>query len=352
MGERNGVVDVDFHFSEDPEELLTYFDEPWKTRFEDGGMYTRATFYPSATGDNQMGGRIQREDYPGMEPSEISDAMDRLGLDAILALSDMILSVQGIETEDNRAITLANAVTDYMREQVLDPDEGIYSAIPIPHQHIDASVELIERAKDHPGFVGVYIVGGGTEPPLGHYRYEPIYEVAADNDLPVVVHSAGSGLDDFHVKGFENLLSTHALNFLETNMEQMTSLVIQGIPEKFPDLDFVFLESGVFWVATMLQRLNAEYLKRQAEAPLLTKRPGEYMKESFYYGTQPLEQPDDPQHLETIIDIVGGADRLLYASDYPHWDYDEPTTVTELPFLDEDEKRRILAENARKVFGI
>lgn len=345
-------IDVDFHFSEPPDMVETYFDEPWRTRLEDGGRYTRVNFYPSSTGDHHMSGRIQRDDYPGMEVEDIGDAMDRFGFESVLALSDLALTTQGLQSDDERGIVISNALVDFMTDEVLDPDAGIYSAIPVSYRHPDAAVELIERAADHPGFVGVYLVAGAAEPPLGNYRYEPIYETAAENDLPLLIHSSGSGLDEFHVKGFEEVIETHSLNFMETNMEQLTSLVIQGIPEKFPELDFVFLESGLYWVAAMMERLDAEYLKRQSEAPLLTRRPSEYMKESFYFGTQPLEQPRDPSHLEAIFDMIGGPDRIMYASDYPHWDYDEPATILELPFLDAEEKRQILSTNAKEVFGI
>lgn len=103
-------------------------------------------------------------------------------------------------------------------------------------------------------------MAGATEPPLGNYRYEPIYEAAAEHDLPLLINSSGSGLDDFHVKGFEEVIATHSLSFMETNIEQLTSLVIQAIPEKFPDLAFVFLESGLYWPAAMMERLDADYL--------------------------------------------------------------------------------------------
>jgi predicted TIM-barrel fold metal-dependent hydrolase len=134
-------------------------------------------------------------------------------------------------------------------------------------------------------------------------------------------------------------------------MAQLTSLVVQGTPEKFPDLDIVFQESGIFWVPTMMHRLDAEYLKRQSEAPLLERRPSAYMRE-FYYGTQPLEVPEDETRLRQVIDDIGGAERLMYASDYPHWDYDRPSAITDRCLLDAGEKERILGGTAHEVFGI
>jgi predicted TIM-barrel fold metal-dependent hydrolase len=44
--------------------------------------------------------------------------------------------------------------------------------------------------------------------------------------------------------------------------------------------------------------------------------------------------------------------QLLYASDYPHWDMDLPSTIYDLPFLTEQQKRNILGDNARRVFNL
>ncbi|MFB6206412.1 MAG: amidohydrolase family protein, partial [Haloglomus sp.] len=126
--------------------------------------------------------------------------------------------------------------------------------------------------------------------------------------------------------------------------------VAQGVPEKFPGLDISFMESGVTYLPGLMTRLDEEYLKRPEEAPLLEKRPSEYISD-FYYGTQPLEISADPEYLGKCVEMVG-TDSLMFASDYPHWDYDRPTTVLDLPFLDEDEKKQILSENAREVFGL
>ena len=100
-----------------------------------------------------------------------------------------------------------------------------------------------------------------------------------------------------------------------------------------------------------MSRLDTEYLKRPSEAAHLTKRPSEYMRE-FYYGTQPLETDIEQQYIETMVEMIGGADRLLYASDFPHWDFDRPSIIEERPFLSEREKRKILGANAVEVFDL
>jgi predicted TIM-barrel fold metal-dependent hydrolase len=72
----------------------------------------------------------------------------------------------------------------------------------------------------------------------------------------------------------------------------------------------------------------------------------------FYYSTQPLEEPPTKRYFEYVFDMIDGPQTLMYASDYPHPDYDEPNVITDLPFLDDHEKAAILGGNAEEVFGI
>jgi predicted TIM-barrel fold metal-dependent hydrolase len=71
----------------------------------------------------------------------------------------------------------------------------------------------------------------------------------------------------------------------------------------------------------------------------------------FYYTSQPLEAAK-PKLLELTLEMINAKTQLLYASDWPHWDWDPPRRIWDLPFLDEEAKRNILGENARRVFNL
>ena len=98
-----------------------------------------------------------------------------------------------------------------------------------------------------------------------------------------------------------------------------------------------------------MHRLDSEYLMRRTEAPLLKGRPSEYIND-FYYTTQPLEHPAKVEDQEKIFSMFDAENHVLYASDYPHWDFDVPSVVYDLPFLSKTAKKKILGENARKFF--
>jgi predicted TIM-barrel fold metal-dependent hydrolase len=133
----------------------------------------------------------------------------------------------------------------------------------------------------------------------------------------------------------------------------LTSLVVHGVPEKFPGLDFVVLEAGIGWVPYMMFRLNKEVAMRQSEVPLLEKQPEEYVREAFYFASQPLGEPMTPEHMQSLIDMVG-IESLLFATDYPHWDFDHPSELDRhlRSRFSESERKKVLHENACDVFGL
>ena len=56
--------------------------------------------------------------------------------------------------------------------------------------------------------------------------------------------------------------------------------------------------------------------------------------------------------LEATFEAFNAPTQLLYASDWPHWDFDAPSVIYDLPFLDEQAKRNILGLNGKRIFGL
>ena len=142
----------------------------------------------------------------------------------------------------------------------------------------------------------------------------------------------------------------HAIGFVFYNMVHLTNWIINGLPERFPKLKVLWIESGLAWVPFMMQRLDNEYMMRSSEAPLLRRKPSDYMRE-MYFTTQPMEITDMAA-LEQTFRMMNAETQVLYSSDYPHWDFDLPSTIYDLPFLGEKAKRNILGGNAMRVFNL
>jgi predicted TIM-barrel fold metal-dependent hydrolase len=89
---------------------------------------------------------------------------------------------------------------------------------------------------------------------------------------------------------------------------------------------------------------------RSCEAPMLKKLPSEYMRD-MYYTSQPMEKTN-LKLLQATMEAFKADTQLLYASDWPHWDFDAPSSITTLPFLSEQAKRNILGLNAARIFNL
>ena len=75
-------------------------------------------------------------------------------------------------------------------------------------------------------------------------------------------------------------------------------------------------------------RLDANWLGLRSEVPWLDRRPSEILREHVRFTTQPLELIDgNDELLFKMLEAVGAPDILCFASDYPHWDFDDPNQM-------------------------
>ena len=103
---------------------------------------------------------------------------------------------------------------------------------------------------------------------------------------------------------------------------QVASLITEGVFVKYPGLKVVLIESGVTWLPAFLWRLGKFWRGVRAEVPWLDRPPAEIMRDHIRLTVQPFDGPDDAAAAERVLDHLGSDDVLLYASDYPHWQFD------------------------------
>jgi predicted TIM-barrel fold metal-dependent hydrolase len=127
-------------------------------------------------------------------------------------------------------------------------------------------------------------------------------------------------------------------------------LAVLAKPFWTPKLPVIWIEAGLAWVPFLMQRLDHEFMLRPSECPLLKRKPSEYMRE-MYYSSQPMEI-QDMDALECTFRMIDAENSLLYASDYPHWDFDLPSTIWDLPFLTDRARHNILGGTAHKLFKL
>jgi predicted TIM-barrel fold metal-dependent hydrolase len=133
-------------------------------------------------------------------------------------------------------------------------------------------------------------------------------------------------------------------------MRQLTSIVLEGVPARYPELRLAFLEAGCGWVPYWMERMDDEYAKRASEVPELTRRPSEYVRSGRIYFSCEADEWLLPQAVKLV-----GEDQIVYASDFPHWDHSYPASLDEIRNrgdLTEDQKRKILEVNTRRLYGL
>src|SRR6201989_2648148 len=175
-----------------------------------------------------------------------------------------------------------------------------------------------------------------------------LYRATEESGKPLAFH-AGYHWGDPSMMQINRFIGMHAISFVHFSMVHLTNWVLNGMPERFPKLKVIWVESGVAWVPFMMQRLDSEYMMRSSEAPLLKRRPSEYIAE-MYCTSQPCER-SNLNLTEATLDAIHAETQLLFASDWPHWDFDLPSSITSLPFLSAQAKRNILGLNAAKLFN-
>jgi predicted TIM-barrel fold metal-dependent hydrolase len=154
--------------------------------------------------------------------------------------------------------------------------------------------------------------------------------------------------------GNTNFYGEMHMNFASLPMTLVPSLIFEGVFERFPKLRVALIELGWSWAVPYSWRLDAAWKKLGAEVPHLRRKPSEYMREHFWFTTQPIEEPEKLEDTNSVYEMFeesGFAERLMYSSDYPHWDFDSPYESVPVNFPIE-RRRRILGRNASKLFKI
>ena len=359
------IVDADSHVSQGAPELAPYIPDRYSgarkmieiSEHPQREIYSYGRASPPFANDSAN--VRNRGDFSNLRadtPEAKLDVMERFDIERTVLTPGQNVHLAGVNNDD-AAAALATAYNDWVRETFLDADDSLFGTLSIAPQKPQEAAEEIERVADEPDVVGVQFPVAGLTPPAGHRQYLPIYEAAAKHDLPIVMHGGNSnsqGVFPVQRKWSETFLEDHAFTFPAGIMWQLITVVMRGIPERFPDLEFVLQEAGIAWLPWMMWRLDDHYLQVSFDAPALDKQPSEYIQEQFYVTTQPLGHTDNTRHMAMALELAGGADTVMFASDHPHPDFDTPEELFEnlRSRFEPEEIRRMMGETAADVFGL
>ena len=359
------IIDVDAHHFETSSwaSVIEYIEDPvWRDIAQsftqaDGTNLGALGNYQPGFNYQHVGGRIPHSG--GLRGEPIDDksvhrdvimarrAMESMAIDYQVIFPTPMLSL-GLHPSAEQEVALAFAYNRWLCEEVLSGDDRLTALIYLPFNDPDASLRTVEEFAGKPGVAGFNITSVRHKP-VQHNQYMKVYAAIEEAGVPLGFH-AGPTWEDQWMRQLDRFIGVHALSFVLCNMVHLTNWVLHGLPERFPNLNVVWIESGIAWVPFMMQRLDNEYLMRSSEAPMLKKLPSDYIRDMFF-TSQPLER-HNMKLLEATFEAMNASTQLLYASDWPHWDFDSPASIWDLPFLDEEAKRNILGGNANRIFKL
>ncbi len=342
------LIDCDVHpYLKHSDELRDYMREPWRSRT----IPTRRQIY-LPPGDGRRLDALPADGSPaGSDPALLEkQVLQGIGADYVILIPSSSIS---IIPDPVFAAAVAQAWNDWQ----IDTWLGAYnwhgrfkSSIVIAPQHPERAVAEIERLAGHPHLAQV-LVGSSASAAYGKRQYHPIWEAASRHGLPVALHvESPVGPMPPSPLGYPTyFLEFHAL-YPTIYMTHLVSLIAEGVFEKFPDFKFVFIEGGSAWLAPIMWRLDKDWRGARAEVPWLKRRPSDYLRDHIRFSTQPIEEPANPRHLLQIFEMMDAEHILMFASDYPHWDFDDPKRA--FPPMPAGLKRRIFSENARELYRL
>ncbi|MQA93067.1 MAG: amidohydrolase family protein, partial [Gemmatimonas sp.] len=161
---------------------------------------------------------------------------------------------------------------------------------------------------------------------MGNRHFRPIYEAALEHGLPVGIHggSESAGVNGPILTGQPTYYFEVHSGLVQLAWAHLSSLVVEGTFVRYPDLKFVIQEMGYAWLPSWMWRMDKEWKSLRTEAPWLERPPSEYMLEHVRFTSQPIEEPPKREYHQQILEMMHGRDVLMFSTDYPHWDFDDP----------------------------
>jgi predicted TIM-barrel fold metal-dependent hydrolase len=347
------VIDCDIHPAlKSPKALHPYLSERWRRHRDTiGDRGYAGSYYPRA---NPNAARTDAWPPNGLPPGSDLDFMRYQLLDAwdmdFGVLQPLLGAGQQLNHEYSAA--LSSAINEWQIEEWLDPEPRLRSGLVVAYESPEHAVAEIRRRGAHPGFVQVMLTIRTSEP-LGRRKYWPMYEAAIEAGLPIGVHFGGQGGHPITGAGWPSMYLEDHAGMSTAFQAQVISLVCEGVFEHLPELKIVLIEGGFAWAPPLSWRLDSAWRKLHDEVPDLRRKPSEYFAEHFWLTTQPMEEPPVArQFVEMLSHAPWLEDKLMFSTDYPHWDFDAPNEALPKIKLPENFAPKLMADNARALYKL
>jgi predicted TIM-barrel fold metal-dependent hydrolase len=396
-------VDSDGHVLEHPTGMLDYAPPEYRERIWHIETDADGTEWLVWDGVRSPGNGASVSGTAGMSDEDCQRAMNGelrytevrpAAYNAKARLDDMrsddidmsvLYPTQLLGIQSNPDVGYANAqcraYNDWLSDHVSEGEGKLFGAALLPQQDIEMAAAELRRAAQLPGIVAAFIRPNPTADwkPFSHSVYDPIWQAASDTGMPLGLHpfldsrlpgacigmhfhqvhehppaflseteASGAGI------GIDNIYFSQALSNPFDMMSSMAFLLSGGVCERYPELRLIFLEANGGWIVPWLERLDhhAHVPLFKPDVPDLKMDPSEYFRRQCWISFD----ADESTLAFTANSPLVGADRIVWASDYPHPDAKFPGTTDELyeaiEDLDDDQKRLIASDNAVELYSL
>ncbi len=312
--------------------------------------------------------------------------MDMDGIEVSVLYPTFMLGLQSLKDVEFGRVQ-ARAYNEWCSAHLAEGEGRLFGAGALPPMHepddVQAVADEIRHVASLPGMVSVFL----RPNPAVEWRqfndpvYDPIWSAAADTGLPLAFHpflapdlpGACDGLklardrnpDGSYVsleeyekvhaaspRTFPSIYFTQAIANPVDVMSAICYIISGGVAERFPGTKFIFLEANGGWLVPWLERLDHHTKKFSWDVPWLKMLPSEYFRRQCWISFD----PDETMLGFTATSPLCGADRIIWASDYPHPDAKFPGVTEELTEalegLSYEQKRAITSESALALYSI
>jgi aminocarboxymuconate-semialdehyde decarboxylase len=278
---------------------------------------------------------------PGMFDYDLRiQAMDAAGVDiAVVTLTSPNVYWGSAKT----SLSASKIINDDMAARQKQYPGRIRFMCSLPWQHPKLAVAELKRACDELGAVGVMVLANIGGVSLTDRKFAPIWKEIDKRGLPVLVHpTAPPGTAELDVMRY-NLIAS--VGFMFDTSLAVARMIFDGFFDRYPNLKLIAAHGGGA-LPYLAGRLDICFDNMPACRERISKRPSSYLKR-IYYDSVVFQQ----ESLELAIK-VGGADRVLYGSDYPHNIGDMKGCLARVDALPSAQRDAVRGGNAMRIFKL
>ena len=295
--------------------------------------------------ENWNGGDVARRQVGGWDMARRVADNEREGIDRQMLFPTHLSIPTYIRGELGAA--LARSYNNWVKKLVAGHEDRLWPVGILPWGHPEALCDELDHCVRTLGFRCVHLTPYSHDHTLDDPVFEPFFDRAERLRVPLMLHPASMG--DL-INRFDNFFAMHVLGRPFNCTAGLVALTTGGIFERHPNLKVAFFECSAEWILYWMHRMDDDYERmKNGFTPKITRKPSEYVKKNCYVTCEADEK------LLALALSEFNEDRVLLASDYPHFDSEYPGTVNRLrerSDITETQKQKILCENAREFLGV